>query len=70
MKAKKPKKPFDTFVRYSNIAFQMAAVIGLGVFAGIRLDRYTGLEFPLLTLVLSLGSVVAAIYIAVKDFLS
>lgn len=69
MKPKKPKKQLDTFIRYSNIAFQMAAVIGLGVIAGIQLDKISGIAFPLFTLVLSLGAVVAAIYLSIKDFL-
>jgi len=47
----------------------MAAVIGLGVFAGVRLDRWLELSFPACTLVLSLLSVVASIYLAVRDFL-
>ncbi|HRZ75793.1 MAG TPA: AtpZ/AtpI family protein [Bacteroidales bacterium] len=65
----KQRKPFDSYLRYSNLAFQMAAVIGLGVFAGVRLDRWLELSFPACTLVLSLLSVVASIYLAVRDFL-
>ena len=73
--AKKTKKnqtirnSYTDYVKYSAIAFQMAAVIGLGVFGGQYLDKKLALQTPWFTLVLSLFSVVLAIYIAVKDFI-
>lgn len=48
---------------------QMLVIIGLGVFGGYYLDKYFGLKIPIFTLVLSLLSVAAAIYLSVKDFL-
>ena len=48
---------------------QMAVIIFLGVFGGVKLDRLLGLRFPVLTLVLSLLSVSLAVYLAIKDFL-
>ncbi len=65
----KRKKPFDNYVKYTNIAFQMAAVIGIGVFGGVKIDQYFAWRIPVFTIILSLVSVVAAIYIAVRDFL-
>jgi F0F1-type ATP synthase assembly protein I len=47
----------------------MAAIILIGVFGGLKLDRWTGWKFPLFTVVFSLLSVFAAIYVAVKDFI-
>lgn len=69
MNHRKPKKSFDNYIKYTNIAFQMAAVIGIGVFGGIKLDGWLSLDFPVFTLLLSLISVAAAIYLSVKDFL-
>lgn len=69
MKDSKPKKSFDNYIKYSNIAFQMAAIIGLGVFGGVKIDQYLGWKFPVFTLVLTLFSLSIAIYISIRDFL-
>jgi F0F1-type ATP synthase assembly protein I len=63
------KKQLNNYARYSGLAFQMAAIILIGVFGGLKLDRWTGWKFPLFTVVFSLLSVFAAIYVAVKDFI-
>jgi len=56
-------------MRYASMGTQMLVIIGLGVFGGYYLDKYFGLKIPIFTLVLSLLSVAAAIYLSVKDFL-
>lgn len=66
----KPKKqPDHSYMQYANMGFQMAAIIGIGVWGGIKLDGLTGLQFPVFTIVLSLFAVIAAIYFVVKDLL-
>lgn len=57
------------YARYSTLAFHMLAIIGLGVFAGIALDNSLNWHFPVFKLVLSLLSVVLAIYYSIKDFI-
>jgi len=47
----------------------MAVVITAGVFGGKYADEYFGFSFPVLTVILSLLSVVVAIYIVIKDLL-
>ncbi len=47
----------------------MLVIILLGVFGGFKLDQWLNLEFPIFTVVLSLISVVLAIYIVTKDLL-
>ncbi len=69
MKLNKPKKELNSYVKYSGLAMQMGLIIAAGMFAGVNLDKLTGWKFPLFTLILSLGSVVLAIYMAIKDFL-
>lgn len=69
MKLNKPKKELNSYVKYSGLAMQMGLIIAAGMFAGVQLDKFTGWKFPLFTLILSLGSVVLAIYTAIKDFL-
>jgi len=55
--------------KYLNIPFQMLIVIGLGVFGGVQLDKIILLEFPVFTLILTVLSVVVAIYIVIKGLL-
>lgn len=69
-KSKNPlKKPLPNYVKYTNIAIQMAAIITLGVFGGLQLDKLVQWRVPLFTLILSLLSVGLAIYLAIKDFI-
>jgi hypothetical protein len=66
---KKKKQRLSDYVKYSGMVFQMAAIIGLGVYAGIKLDEYLGLKFPVFTLILSLFSITAAVYYVIRDIL-
>jgi len=69
MKTNKPKKNLNTYVKYSGLAIQMGLIIAIGMYGGVQLDKLTAWRFPLFTLILSLGSVAMAIYIAIKDFI-
>ncbi len=69
MTEQKPKNKFNNYVKYSNLAFQMMIIIIAGTFGGFKLDEYLNWDFPVFTLILSLGSVVVAIYLAVKDLI-
>ncbi len=64
-----PKKPVNNYMKYSSMGIQMLVTIFLGVFGGRYLDKYFEFKTPIFTLVLSLLSVVVAIYMAIKDFL-
>lgn len=66
---KKPKKKINHFIRYSSLAFEMVAIMALGVFAGYKIDGWLDLSFPIFTLLLMVLAVVAAIYHAIKNFL-
>jgi F0F1-type ATP synthase assembly protein I len=69
-KQKSPKsKGIQEFAKYSNIAFQMIAIILVATWGGIKLDNLTGFEKPVFTIILSLIGVFAAIYIVVRDFI-
>ncbi len=63
------KRPFDRFIQYSSIGFQMLIIILVGVFGGVKLDQLVDLRFPVFTVLLSIISVSLAIYSAVKDFI-
>lgn len=64
-----PKKQPSDYVKYSGMAFQMAAIIVGGVLGGIELDKWLKLKFPVFTLVLTLLSVFLAIYYFIKDII-
>jgi F0F1-type ATP synthase assembly protein I len=68
-KYQKPKKKLDDFIRYSGLAFEMAAIMGVGVWLGIKIDQWLQLSFPAFTFGLMIISVIAAIYHAVRKFL-
>lgn len=69
-KGLKPEQSsLKTYARYSSLAFQMLAVILLGVWGGRSLDQWLGWKFPAFTLLLTVLSVVLAIYYAIKDFI-
>lgn len=66
---KSKKKLFDSYGRYSTIAMQMLVIILVGVFGGIELDKLFKLSFPVFTFVLSILSVILAIYYVTKDLI-
>ena len=65
----KPKKQLDDFIRYSSLAFEMIVIMGIGVLAGIKIEQWLNLRFPVFTLVLIILSVIGAIYHAIRKFL-
>ena len=62
------KQP-NHYMKYAAMGTQMLVTIGLGIFLGIKIDKWLHLHFPVFTVVLSLVSVVASIYLAVKDLI-
>ena len=65
---KKQASKLRQAARYSGIAFEMLFVMLAGVFGGIKLDEKLNTP-PIFTVLLSLISISAAIYLAIKDFL-
>lgn len=63
-----PKKNLKDYARYSGMAFQMLAIILLGVFAGWKADQWLNSK-PVFTVILSLISVILAIYFVTRDLL-
>jgi F0F1-type ATP synthase assembly protein I len=63
-----PGKNLKDYARYSGLAFQMLFIILAGVWGGLKLDDWLHLK-PLFTIVLTIISVVMAIYFAIKDLL-
>lgn len=65
---KKENKQEHHFIKYSSLAFEMAAIIAIGVVGGWKLDGLLNLKFPIFTLIFTTFALVVAIYRAVKDF--
>ncbi len=66
---KKPQNQLNKYVRYSSLAFQMLAIILIGVFGGMKLDQIIRWEFPVFTVVLSILGVFGSMFFVVKDLL-
>jgi len=63
-----PKQP-NNFLKYSNLAIQMAVTIGLGAWAGTKLDQHFKTSKPVFTIILSLLGIAAGLYLVLKDFI-
>lgn len=70
---KNPKKPsgkgIQSFAKYSGLAFQMIGIILLPTLGGVKIDKLTGWDTPVFTIILSLLGVFGAIYISIKGFI-
>ena len=64
----KKKKP-SPIGQYSNMAFQLAASIGICAYAGVQLDKHFQTATPYYTVFLSLFGVLGGLYLAIKDFI-
>lgn len=47
----------------------MLGIILIGVFGGVKLDQWLALDMPVFTMILSVLSVILAIYTVTKDLL-
>ena len=61
------KKQVKALGKYSGMAFQMGATIGLFAFIGQWIDGYFSTEKPYWTIFFSLFGVFAALYYFIKD---
>ena len=62
------KRQLNAYARYSGMAFQMLAIILLGVFGGFKLDEWLHTK-PILTVLLSICSVILSVYYVTRDLL-
>ncbi|MBO4489124.1 MAG: AtpZ/AtpI family protein [Bacteroidales bacterium] len=59
-------KTLKKYVYYSNMAIEMGVLIALGVFGGVKLDKWLD-KSPLFTIICSLLGVFIAMYLMIKD---
>lgn len=62
----KKDSPIYQYAVYSNLAFEMGAVIALGVFGGIKLDNLLNIS-PLFTILCSLASIAVAMFLVIRS---
>ena len=60
---------FASYAKYSALAIQAGLIVFAGTYGGYKLDSFLNFKFPLFTLVLSLFSVFAAIWLLIRDVL-
>ncbi|MCK9255991.1 MAG: AtpZ/AtpI family protein [Bacteroidales bacterium] len=65
-KEKPEKENLNRFIKYSTLGFEMMAMIGLGTWAGVSLDKYFENSTPGFTIGLSLFSIFASLYLVIK----
>jgi ATP synthase protein I len=53
-------------MRFSGIAFEMLATIGVGTYGGYLLDEYLELSFPVFLVSLSMLSLLVSLYLLYK----
>ena len=65
-----PRKtsPIHQYATYTNLAFEMGAVIALGVFGGVKLDKWLDTS-PLFTVILSLAGIAMSLYLMIRSSL-
>ena len=63
----KQTNPSNDLLRYAGLGAQIMVSIGLAVFAGLKLDQWLHLPFPLLVWLLPLVVVSVMIYKLIKD---
>jgi len=66
--SQKKKSPIHQYAMYTNLAFEMGAVIAFGVFGGIKLDKTLGTS-PLFTILCSLAGIALSLYLIIKSSL-
>ena len=65
---KKKDSPIHQYAVYTNLAFEMGAVIALGVFGGIKLDKLL-ITSPLFTIICSLAGIALSLYLIIRSSL-
>ena len=63
----KPKERLNTFAQFSGIGFQMLVTIGLGVFAGVKMDEYYPNQYSTFTIIFSLAAIAISLYNVIKQ---
>jgi len=65
----KKKKQLNSYIKYSSLTMQMAAIIAAGTFSGDYLDKVAKSDLPIYTIIFSLISIFLSLYYVVKKIM-
>ncbi|MBK6952445.1 MAG: AtpZ/AtpI family protein [Crocinitomicaceae bacterium] len=65
----KKKTGANPYLRFTGLAFQMGAIIGLGAWGGSELDAWSGNQKPVYTIIFSLLAIAISLYLIIKEAL-
>jgi hypothetical protein len=65
-KWKDARRRTNSYARFSGLAFQMMGTIVLFTYGGYKLDEWQQNKIPVWTLVLSLSSIAASLYMFIR----
>lgn len=68
--SKVPKERLNNYARFSGIALQMFAIIGIGTYAGVKLDEKFPNKHNLYTVVFSLVSVIMSVVYVIRRIIA
>lgn len=63
---KKAQNNAGNYAKYSSLAFQMLGIIAVFTYGGVKADEWLENKTPVFTLVLSLISIAASLYIFIR----
>ena len=71
---KKSKKQPDSnkpnsILRYSGMGLQMAAIMLLGAWSGIQIDKQLEIKNSIFTAILTILAVIIAVYLTIRDLI-
>ena len=64
------KNKLNSYARFSGLAIQMFAIIGVGTYIGVKLDENYPNEHNLYTLIFTLSSVIASIVYVIRRIIA
>lgn len=67
---KSPKRPLNSYARYSGLVIQMLVIIAVGTYAGVKLDEYYPNKHKLFSIILSLLSVILSIVFVIRRIIA
>lgn len=66
---KKKETPLQAYVRFSSLGAQVIGSVGIGVVAGLYLDKYFGFTNNIFLISLSGLMIVVALYLIIRQYL-
>ena len=65
----KNNKLLPNYLQYASLGLQMIIIMGSFSWAGLMLDKYLAIKFPVFLSLFSVGSTILSIYITIKKLL-